>query len=56
VTRLADEARAGRATRRELNGSLGALGGIVSTPIINAPFERQMLRDGEVVARKTTNL
>ncbi len=41
--RLADAARAGTATRDELSGStitissLGALGGIVSTPVINHP-------------------
>ncbi len=72
VARLADDARAGRATRAELSGStitvssLGALGGIVSTPILNAPevaivgvnriVERPALRDGMVVARKTMNL
>jgi 2-oxoisovalerate dehydrogenase E2 component (dihydrolipoyl transacylase) len=43
IARLADAARAGRATREELSGStititsLGALGGIASTPIINHP-------------------
>jgi 2-oxoisovalerate dehydrogenase E2 component (dihydrolipoyl transacylase) len=43
MNRLAAEARSGRATRDELSGStitissLGALGGIVSTPIINHP-------------------
>ena len=43
MNRLAAEARSGRATRDELTGStitissLGALGGIVSTPIINHP-------------------
>jgi 2-oxoisovalerate dehydrogenase E2 component (dihydrolipoyl transacylase) len=41
--RLAEAARAGRATRTELSGStititsLGALGGIVTTPVINRP-------------------
>jgi 2-oxoisovalerate dehydrogenase E2 component (dihydrolipoyl transacylase) len=43
VKRLSDAARAGLATREELSGStititsLGALGGIVSTPVINRP-------------------
>ncbi|HMG51606.1 MAG TPA: dihydrolipoamide acetyltransferase family protein, partial [Inquilinus sp.] len=43
VQRLAEAAREGRATRTELTGStititsLGALGGIVTTPVINRP-------------------
>ncbi|NWG72441.1 MAG: 2-oxo acid dehydrogenase subunit E2, partial [Parvularculaceae bacterium] len=43
VARLADAAKAGTATREELSGStititsLGALGGIVTTPVINHP-------------------
>ena len=43
VARLAEAARAGKATRDELTGStititsLGALGGIVTTPVINHP-------------------
>jgi 2-oxoisovalerate dehydrogenase E2 component (dihydrolipoyl transacylase) len=43
VTRLAEAAKAGTATRDELTGStititsLGALGGVVTTPIINHP-------------------
>ena len=72
VARLANAARSGQATRNELSGStitvtsLGALGGIVSTPIINAPevaivgvnriVERPMLRGGAVVARQMMNL
>jgi 2-oxoisovalerate dehydrogenase E2 component (dihydrolipoyl transacylase) len=72
VTRLADAARTGKATREELSGStititsLGALGGIVSTPVINHPevaivgvnrvVERPMIRDGVVVARRMMNL
>ncbi len=72
VTRLAQAARAVRATREELTGStltltsLGALGGIVSTPIINHPevaivginrvVERPMIRGGAVVARQMMNL
>ncbi|MES2247029.1 MAG: dihydrolipoamide acetyltransferase family protein [Pseudomonadota bacterium] len=72
IARLADAARAGRATRDELSGStltvtsLGALGGIASTPIINAPevaivgvnriVQRPVMRDGAVVARRMMNL
>lgn len=43
VTRLADAARSGKATMAELTGStititsLGALGGLVTTPLINQP-------------------
>jgi 2-oxoisovalerate dehydrogenase E2 component (dihydrolipoyl transacylase) len=43
IQRLAEAARAGRAKAEELKGStisvssLGSLGGIVSTPVINAP-------------------
>ncbi|WP_204337672.1 2-oxo acid dehydrogenase subunit E2, partial [Klebsiella pneumoniae] len=43
VNRLADAAKAGTATRDELTGStititsLGALGGVVTTPVINHP-------------------
>jgi 2-oxoisovalerate dehydrogenase E2 component (dihydrolipoyl transacylase) len=72
VSRLADEARAGRATRAELTGStititsLGALGGIVTTPVINYPevaiigvnriVERPIWRAGAVVPRRLMNL
>jgi 2-oxoisovalerate dehydrogenase E2 component (dihydrolipoyl transacylase) len=72
VTRLAEAARSGKATRDELSGStititsLGALGGIVSTPVINPPevaivgvnrmVERPMIRNGAVVARLMMNL
>jgi 2-oxoisovalerate dehydrogenase E2 component (dihydrolipoyl transacylase) len=72
VARLADAARAGKAVREDLSGStititsLGALGGIVTTPIINHPevaivginriVERPVIRDGAVVARKMMNL
>ncbi len=72
VARLAEAARSGKATRDELTGStitissLGALGGVVSTPIINAPevavigVNRIVLRPtmlgGAVVARKMMNL
>ncbi len=43
VTRLSEAARSGKATREELSGStititsLGAMGGIVTTPVINHP-------------------
>ena len=72
VQRLADAARNGRATRDELTGStitltsLGALGGIVSTPVINHPevaivgtnriVERPAIVNGAVAARKMMNL
>lgn len=72
IGRLADAARTGKATRDELSGStitissLGALGGIVSTPVINHPevaiigvnkiVERPMVRQGGLVVRKMMNL
>ena len=72
ITRLAEAARTGKATREELSGStititsLGALGGIVSTPVINAPevaivgvnriVLRPMIVGGAVVARQMMNL
>jgi 2-oxoisovalerate dehydrogenase E2 component (dihydrolipoyl transacylase) len=72
IRRLAEAARSGKATREELSGSsititsLGALGGIVSTPVINAPevaivgvnklVERAVFRSGAVVPRLTMNL
>ncbi|RQR60606.1 2-oxo acid dehydrogenase subunit E2 [Burkholderia sp. Bp9126] len=72
IARLADAVRTNRAQRDELSGStitissLGPLGGIVSTPVINHPevgivgvnriVERPMFRDGVVVARKLMNL
>ena len=72
VVRLSEAARSGKATRDELGGStititsLGALGGIVSTPVINHPevaivginrmVERPMMRNGAVVARQMMNL
>ncbi len=72
VLRLAEAARTGKASRDELSGStititsLGALGGIVSTPVINHPevaivginrmVERPMMRNGAVVARQMMNL
>ena len=72
VARLAEAARSGRATRDELSGStititsLGPRGGIVTTPIINAPevaivgvnriVERPAIRGGMVVPRLSMNL
>ncbi|MEO3475372.1 dihydrolipoamide acetyltransferase family protein [Roseomonas sp. CAU 1739] len=72
VKRLAEAARGGLATREELSGStititsLGALGGIVSTPVINRPevaiigvnklAVRPVWRDGGVVPRMMMNL
>lgn len=72
IARLATAVRVGKATREELSGStitissLGAVGGVVSTPIINHPevaivgvnriIERPMFREGQVVARKLMNL
>ncbi len=72
VARLAQAARDGRATRDELSGStititsLGALGGIVSTPVINHPevaivgvnriATRPMMQGGAVVPRQMMNL
>ncbi len=72
VARLAAAARGGKATRDELTGStititsLGALGGIASTPVINYPevaiigvnriVERPMFQGAAVVPRKLMNL
>ncbi|MDR3419583.1 MAG: dihydrolipoamide acetyltransferase family protein [Nevskia sp.] len=72
IQRLAEAARAGKAARGELSGStititsLGALGGIVSTPVINAPevaivgvnkmVERPVVREGCIVPRLMMNL
>jgi 2-oxoisovalerate dehydrogenase E2 component (dihydrolipoyl transacylase) len=72
LARLANAARSGKASREELTGStitvtsLGALGGIVSTPVINHPevaivgvnriAERPTMRAGQVVARRLMNL
>jgi 2-oxoisovalerate dehydrogenase E2 component (dihydrolipoyl transacylase) len=72
VQRLASAARDGKAARDELSGStititsLGAIGGIVTTPVINYPevaivgvnkiVERPIVRDGQIVVRKMMNL
>ncbi|CUJ46624.1 Lipoamide acyltransferase component of branched-chain alpha-keto acid dehydrogenase complex [Achromobacter sp. 2789STDY5608621] len=72
IGRLAQAVRSGAAGRDELSGStititsLGPLGGIVTTPVINHPevgivgvnriVERPAFRNGAVVARKLMNL
>ena len=72
VNRLAEAAKSGTATREELSGStititsLGAMGGIVTTPVINYPevaivgVNKMMVRpmwDGaQFVPRKIMNL
>ncbi|MGN7742029.1 dihydrolipoamide acetyltransferase family protein [Pseudomonas sp. 22526] len=72
IARLATAARTGKAARDELSGStitltsLGALGGIVSTPVLNLPevaivgvnkiVERPMVIKGQIVVRKMMNL
>jgi 2-oxoisovalerate dehydrogenase E2 component (dihydrolipoyl transacylase) len=72
VARLAEAARSGKALREELSGStititsLGALGGIVTTPVINRPevaiigvnriIDKPVILNGAMVARKTMNL
>ena len=70
--RLADAARSGKASREELSGStitlssLGPMGGITSTPVINRPEvaiiavnkveEKVVVVDGEIEVRKRMNL
>ena len=72
IRRVSTAAREGTATREELSGStltitsLGKLGGIVSTPIINQPevaivgvnkmMERPVVRAGRIEARTMMNL
>lgn len=72
IARLSQAARSGKASREELTGStitvtsLGALGGIAATPIINPPelavigvnriAERPMVAGGAIVIRKMMNL
>jgi len=72
IRRLAERARINKATRDELAGStitvtsLGKLGGIASTPIINAPevaiiglnkaVERPVVHQGAVTVRRIMNL
>ena len=72
VSRQAEGARTGKSAREDLSGStitltsLGTLGGIVSTPVINHPevaivgvnrmVQRPMIINGAVVARLMMNL
>lgn len=72
VSRLADAARKGKVLREELSGStititsLGALGGITTTPVINSPevaivgvnriVQKPVVINGNIVVRKTMNL
>jgi 2-oxoisovalerate dehydrogenase E2 component (dihydrolipoyl transacylase) len=72
IRRVTEAARKGTATRNELRGStititsLGKLGGIVSTPIINAPevaiigvnkaVERPVVQNGAIAVRLMMNL
>ena len=72
IRRVAQAARDGTASRNELGGStititsLGKLGGIVSTPIINAPevgiigvnkaVERPVVQHGQIAVRLMMNL
>jgi 2-oxoisovalerate dehydrogenase E2 component (dihydrolipoyl transacylase) len=72
ILRLAEAARTGKATRDELMGStitlssLGPMGGVTSTPVINRPEvaiiavnkvrEMPVIVDGELEARKLMNL
>jgi 2-oxoisovalerate dehydrogenase E2 component (dihydrolipoyl transacylase) len=72
IARLAAAARGGKATREELSGStititsLGPLGGLATTPVINRPevailgpnriIERPVVVGGAIVVRKMMNL
>jgi 2-oxoisovalerate dehydrogenase E2 component (dihydrolipoyl transacylase) len=72
ILRLAEGARTGKASREELSGStvtissLGPMGGITSTPVINRPEvaiiavnkveEKPVVIDGELEIRKRMNL
>src|SRR6185436_1351368 len=72
IRRVSEAARTNKATRDELTGStitvtsLGRLGGIASTPIINAPevsiiginraVERAVVVDGAIAIRRVMNL
>jgi 2-oxoisovalerate dehydrogenase E2 component (dihydrolipoyl transacylase) len=72
IRRVSEAARTGKAAREELSGStitltsLGKLGGIVSTPIINAPemavigvnkaIDRPVVLGGAVTIRRMMNL
>ena len=72
IRQVSERARTGKATRDELMGStitvtsLGKLGGIASTPVINAPevaiiglnkaVERPVVLDGAVAVRRMMNI
>jgi 2-oxoisovalerate dehydrogenase E2 component (dihydrolipoyl transacylase) len=72
IVRLSDAARSGKASREELTGatftvsSLGPMGGITSTPVVNPPQvaiiavnkieDKLVLVDDEVEVRKRMNL
>jgi 2-oxoisovalerate dehydrogenase E2 component (dihydrolipoyl transacylase) len=72
IRRVTAAARSGHARREELSGStitvtsLGKLGGIVSTPILNTPelaivginkaVERVVVHDGKITVRRIMNL
>lgn len=72
IVRLADAARTGKAAREELSGStitissLGPMGGITSTPVINRPEvailavnkveDKLVPEDGDIVIAKRMNL
>jgi 2-oxoisovalerate dehydrogenase E2 component (dihydrolipoyl transacylase) len=72
IRRVSEAARSNKATREELTGStitvtsLGRLGGIASTPVINAPevaivgvnkaVERPVVQDGAIAIRRIMNL
>lgn len=72
VARVSAAARENKAGKDELTGStititsLGTLGGVVTTPVINYPevgiigpnaiIERPVVRDGQIVVRKMMNL
>ena len=72
IARLATAAREGKAAREDLSGStitltsLGALGGMATTPVINHPevailgpnriVERPVVRAGRIAVRKVMNL
>ncbi|MEX1148181.1 MAG: dihydrolipoamide acetyltransferase family protein [Sphingomonadales bacterium] len=72
ILRLSTAARDGKASKEELSGStitltsLGPLGGIAATPVINHPevaiigpnriVERPVVRDGQIVVRRMMNL
>ncbi|MCU0975482.1 MAG: 2-oxo acid dehydrogenase subunit E2 [Steroidobacteraceae bacterium] len=72
IRRVSEAARSGKASKEDLTGStitvtsLGRLGGIVSTPVINAPevaivgvnkaIERPVVHNGAITVRRMMNL